>query len=125
MRKKLKSLGKPPNSKISYRREFLSNLNNRKCVGKQRSRRIQKICHFFLACILHAELNKNSLLYDILKFGEFFFWNLTPLRIFIRGVIFRVRVQGFNKHTKHNFLSDFDHQECVGKLRSRRIQKNM
>ena len=42
-----------PNFKISYRSEFLSNLNNRKCVGKLRSRRIQTNMSFF-SCVHFA-----------------------------------------------------------------------
>jgi len=32
-----------------------------------------------------------------------FFLTLTPLRIFVRGVIFQVRVQSLNKHTEVSF----------------------
>ena len=48
------------------------------------------------------KLDKNSLLYDILKFDENFFLT-PPMRIFVRGVIFQVRVQSLNKHTEVSF----------------------
>ena len=101
--------------KQSHRSEFLTNLDDRMCVGKLRSRRIQKNKSHFMCthraqntikistpnilAILRAKCtqekndmffwilrdlsflthtrwsksNKNSLLCDILKFGDFFF----------------------------------------------------
>ena len=56
----------------------------------------------FVTHVRLSNLNKNSLLYDILNFGEYFF--LTPfLKFFIRGVIFGVRVQILKRLTEASF----------------------
>ena len=57
-----------PNLKISYRSEFLSNLNNRKCVGKLRSRRIQINMSFFSCVHFARRMTK--------------IWGLTILKLF-------------------------------------------